>query len=29
VTEFGITGKVGGVFEATITLANSGAPSLC
>jgi hypothetical protein len=28
VTEFGITGKVGGVFEASITLSNSGAPSL-
>jgi hypothetical protein len=27
-TEFGITGKVGGVFEASITLSNSGAPSL-
>jgi hypothetical protein len=26
--EFGISGKVGGVFEASITLANSGAPSL-
>lgn len=28
VTEFAITGKVGGVFEATITLSNSGAPQL-
>ena len=27
--EFAIMGKVGGVFEATVTLANSGAPSLC
>ena len=27
-TEFGITGKVGGVFEAAVTLSNSGAPSL-
>ena len=29
VVEFAIMGKVGGVFEATVTLANSGAPSLC
>ena len=28
VTEFGITGKVGGVFESSVTLSNSGAPSL-
>lgn len=28
-TEYAITGKVGGVFEAAITLSNSGAPSLC
>jgi hypothetical protein len=28
VTEFGITGKVGGVFDAAITLSNSGAPQL-
>jgi hypothetical protein len=27
-TEFGISGKVGGVFESSITLSNSGAPSL-
>ena len=27
-TEFGITGKVGGVFESAVTLSNSGAPSL-
>jgi|HubBroStandDraft_1064217.scaffolds.fasta_scaffold08363_4 hypothetical protein len=29
VTEYGITGKVGGVFEASLTLANNGIPSLC
>ena len=28
VTSFSITGKVGGVFEASIELSNSGAPSL-
>lgn len=28
VTSFAITGKTGGVFEATIELSNSGAPSL-
>lgn len=28
VTSFSITGQVGGVFEATIELSNSGAPSL-
>jgi hypothetical protein len=28
VTSFSITGKVGGVFEATIELSNSGAPTL-
>ena len=28
VTEFGITAKVGGAFEAQISLSNSGAPSL-
>jgi hypothetical protein len=28
VTSFSITGKVGGVFEATIELSNSGAPQL-
>ena len=28
VTGFAITGKVGGVFEATIELSNSGAPQL-
>lgn len=28
VTEFAVTGKVGGAFEATCTLSNSGAPTL-
>lgn len=29
VTSFAVTGKVGGVFEAEITIANDGAPTLC
>lgn len=29
VTSFNVTGKVGGVFEAEIDLANSGEPTLC